>query len=498
MLSCSLTVHCFVLTCMAVSGTRVSTDLGIRDAVKWGKSKSTHEMVIDAVKRACIEDFGREYENMLRSERPDLLPTDSREVLFDLLGQRWALEDAVAVDPGNKTLKEELGVAKAMIKNRLFSVTYVGHMCGKYLKQPREDVVRDCVLGHVENATTVKRSSVVYFPTLTLDLSPEQKVQLSKLIKARWSLQKRLRVLSEAGAAHLSWNDRSMLKTSVSKEHEQARHMIKTFGFSLYHTTSRCKKEVARDSLSNSASIMARIAGEINGPVAKQHGSCAEISGDFCPEGTSPQSKRGFDSTTFGTVYAGTFAVFKPASMGIGFVVGFLIGGPALGAAFAAGAAIPGPAFVVPVPIAAAAATDWFPKCRCFPNECVFDEHLRSCAMAASGKSSNPFERLPYPGQKCVPAGEPGNDGIIVCKLQACSADDYAPAWEQVPIFGSVGTHREETRNCLSSSGNVEDSLLLVDNLPGANGGTLNNTVGNRTALYKSMGVQPPITQSRE
>lgn len=264
---------------------------------------------------------------------------------------------------------------------------------------------------------------------------------------------------------------------------------IKRTKYSYHHSLQQCLKECVTDTLSNSASMLVRIGEELRVPVIETDGKCHEKEQFYCPEGTAADMRRNFDPVKFGAVWAGTFAVFKPTAVAIGGVVGFLVGGPPMAAAFMGAAAIPGPAFVVPIPIATAAATDWFPSCRCFPVECEFDHELGYCMMAATNATKNPFARLPYPGQRCVLKGPFYQKQ---CELAPCTESHYARelhGYQGGNLSGMVGRQAgsHNVNNCLRVNGDVPQQILSAAMIPVDAGSK--NSAASRRALYEELGT---------
>jgi hypothetical protein len=301
------------------------------------------------------------------------------------------------------------------------------------------------------------------------------------------------------------------VKAVVEIQLARVKRSIKNTGFSWKYTQRQCMADFKEDTAGNGADNVARISEEIQNQVSDdddgKHSKCHELPGDtaYCPEGTIPDSRRDFDSVKFAKVSAGIFFVYKPSAMLIGGAIGFMVGGPVGAAAFSTAAAFPGPGFIVPLPIAAAVATDWWPRCRCYPKVCDFDYSLGYCLMPG-GDSKNPFTRLPYPGFKCVQKGRRVADKSVPggykveCELTTCEEPDLART-SLNNTFGLIGTigyqpGTENVNNCLAVSGEAgPESLLAQMRLPPENGagageqkGTA-NTPQLRVALYEKLGV---------
>jgi len=323
-----------------------------------------------------------------------------------------------------------------------------------------------------------------------LDITEEAATALKADIQKRFELEDELEVLKHVVKNKLGAIGASLFKpqdsiTSARKQElDLIKKQIKSTKFSYFHSLKSCNSELKEDTLGNSAAMLGRIAAEMNDAVTDVEKKCTEKDDLYCPEGTLADNRRGFDAMKFGKVYAGTFAVFKPSAMAVGGLVGLMVGGPPAAAAFMALAAVPGPAWVVPIPIAAAASTDWFPKCRCYPAKCEFSEALGHCAMTpGEPRSKNPFTSLPYPGQRCILKSLSKKK----CELSPCQEDEYSIPMDAQNFTGSIGYFPGElaVKNCLRIKGESTQNVMAALHLPNGE----NNTAANRAQLYTALGV---------
>lgn len=469
--------------------------------------KSINEMVMEAVARACIDQMARAYaqilkDNMLdRSPLPETCSTEKGatdlecQPIDEILKHLWNTEDEIALKP-MPSLKKRSKALQQILMQHGFDLRGASNYCRAHAAKPRPEAVKDCMLKKVTEGKTAKNwmYSMLSPESLKLHLHGESaSSSLKGLVERRFTIKQKLDVLKSASRIKMHQpqlaNGIRSIKYKLQQEKKIVKDAIKRTKFSYKHTYQKCLKECSTDTLSSSASMLARITEELSGPVNSTGGACHEKEELYCPEGTVADLRRGFDPLKFATVYAGLFAVYKPTAMAIGGVAGFLIGGPAAAAAFMGVAAIPGPGFAVPLPIAAASATDLFPSCRCFPLVCKFDEELGYCMMETSTETKNPFARLPYPGQRCVLKGSYTKKQ---CELAPCTQAQYDMELHGYPggnISGMVGYQQgtHGVNNCLRINGDVPQQVLAAATIPGNAGG--NNSAASRTKLYEELGV---------
>mmetsp|Transcript_58590 Transcript_58590/g.104181 ORF Transcript_58590/g.104181 Transcript_58590/m.104181 type:complete len:299 (-) Transcript_58590:142-1038(-) len=276
--------------------------------------------------------------------------------------------------------------------------------------------------------------------------------------------------------------EKAALKTQKAELKEAASKLVKYDEFMKVVNCEYIKKSSDVDAALGE--VLARIEAELKSPVKKDGASCVEDQG-FCPEGTSPQLQRAYNpaqAALFGTV---AFWGVKPVAMAVAAGVGVVMAAPGVPLAAAAGTSA---ALAMQVPwgfMAAPVASylgkrDLHASCRCFENDCHLNQATDKCEITLSAASSNPFQSLPYPGQKCArtPSG---------CSLQFCISGDWSSTTEHEGILGKVGELNGEVYNCLSRDGTDNTALNGYETLP-ANFG--NNTAAHRNELYKELGVE--------
>lgn len=463
------------------------------------KGKTAAEMAVIAVKRTCVDEWGGDVEKLFRTELLSIFANSSvaadvgeKEQLPTLLAIRWDFEDMLSscAKADRPNVQRGLDQAKAAIKQRFFSVQGANKLCDDAWKFPRPEAVRDCVLEHIMESKTIGRNHK------ERRLEELDTGALEELVRERWALKTLVRVLAdvlgnmERREFQVQVKALKALLGTKTAEFRRVDQQIKAMDFSFHHTKEHCKTRKGGD-VKASISVITRITQEVNGVVTGEGPECMEKEGESCPEGTSPDSRRDFDPKTFAAAYAVSAAVTKPIIMGVGFVVGFLVAGPPGGAAGVAATSVPGPGLALSIPIAAAAATDWFPQCRCYPNPCAYNANTGMCYMAWSERSSNPFQQLPYPGQKCARV-----TGKEACELQPCADHDYAEDVGNPWVHGSVGLQMDGgeytvIHNCLSTTTSADESFMLSDKIPARDGGKVPNTVQNRINVYRFINVDP-------
>lgn len=227
-------------------------------------------------------------------------------------------------------------------------------------------------------------------------------------------------------------------------------------------------------------------------------GQCVEKEGMNCPEG-HVLTKRRFNQQRASIVGGVAFIGGKFAVSGGMALVAAPMGPQASAAAFAAGWVMPITAMIAPG-VGIVAGFVGKVTCTCLPRFCEYDKDTESCQMSGylkkqsalnpyAGKkmrSSNPYAKLTYPGQKCVKkwdskaADKKSKDQ---CVMETCSAPDFEDNTTSPEVFGSVGTKKGEIYNCLSRDGKTSGSLNLAQELPTGE----ENVVATRIEYYKAL-----------
>jgi len=246
-----------------------------------------------------------------------------------------------------------------------------------------------------------------------------------------------------------------------------------------------CVMEAEASSYVAMGSFEVRIVAELTGPVIKKDRSgCVENEKSverFCPEGTSPQFLRASDPAR-ARLWAGIGFTF---SLPIGAAVGGLVGaarGAFMGGLPVMAVTIPhdmyiGLALPLGGPLAAVGAAlgrkHFTASCKCFENSCELDASTDRCVMTTSEKSSNPWQKLPFPGQKCTRT----KSG---CAMMLCSDTDLQDRTEEVDGFtGIVGDQPDGVYNCLSLGAVPYRNLISLEELYGGP-----NSAEGRGVLY--------------
>lgn len=473
--------------------------------------KDINEMVLEAVSRACIGQMARAYDQIL-TENKKWLNSTVPEICFteegkneleckrvdEILEHVWNTEDEIA-HKKTKSLIHRLKNLDEMVVRHGFDRVGAARHCKQHAAEPRPEAVKDCMLEKITEGKTAKSSWKTRLSPESLTLRKEFRDEknasnLQGLVEKRFAIRQKLDILNKAYKSKhrvLAKGIKSINK-ELNEDETSVKKAIKRTKFSYHHTYKQCLNKCKIDTFSDSSSLLKRITQDLNGAVEYTGGKCHEKEEVYCPEGTAADYRRGFDPYKFASVWASVFAVYKPTAMAIGGVAGFLIGGPVAATAFMAAAAVPGPGFVVPLPIAAAAASDWFPSCRCFPLECKFDDELGYCMMEASTATKNPFARLPHPGMRCVLTGHVKKK----CELAPCTQAHYdmeLPGYPAGNISGMVGNQPGtlNVNNCLRvNDRDVPQPLLSAVTIPGdADGHRWPNWASSRTKLYEKLGV---------
>mmetsp|Transcript_91944 Transcript_91944/g.268858 ORF Transcript_91944/g.268858 Transcript_91944/m.268858 type:complete len:544 (+) Transcript_91944:59-1690(+) len=241
-----------------------------------------------------------------------------------------------------------------------------------------------------------------------------------------------------------------------------------------------------------------RLVIEVNGPVDDSGDKCVEKESNgaehvSCPEGTSPQSKYAKNLARGAAWGTATFLAGGPVGVVSGAVIGGIAGIPGGPAGIAAGAATGvAAAGAVPLglifaPIAMAlGSVSWYPTCRCFDNECAYDASVGLCRMGNSELSTNPYQWLPYNGQKCA-MKLAANEGTPSCELQPCSPADLSWSLGGLDaVRGTLGYMDSGVHNCLTKDGSTSGLLTLSSTLPPTTSeqDQVENSIADRVKLY--------------
>jgi len=259
-------------------------------------------------------------------------------------------------------------------------------------------------------------------------------------------------------------------------------YLIKASNFPYYKAKSSCEQA--------QQGKMVKLLGFLDLQVkpVQAEGACVEDDAKgYCPEGLAPTVARPIDPVKGSTAASITYFSAWPVMSVVAPSVGFLLGGPAgmsAGNLFAHFSPVPyGP------PLAAVAYMIFSTgsrTCQCFPRECKYDAAAGACAIGGidgASDSKNPFGRsLPFMSQKCV-RSKKNKD---TCEMKSCDVADFTPSLKQ-SMFGTVGPQGDGgVYNCLSSSGDVADTLLLHTKLPDGQ----DNTAMNRAKIFEKLGVE--------
>jgi len=266
------------------------------------------------------------------------------------------------------------------------------------------------------------------------------------------------------------------------KEEIQGKSPEKTF-----QAAVTCKLKEATQSDFSVGEMTARIAAEMKNPAMKTSAGCVENSTyGYCPEGMSPQFLRASDPARAARWTGYGLAAGLPVGIVGGGLIGALRGlplGPAGMAATMSQDIVTGIALPLGPPLAALGmalgSKDLLASCRCFENSCELDHETDTCVMSTSAASSNPYQGLPYPGQKCVRSA-------TGCAMQLCSESDFKEGSGEDGFFGSLGVKSAGVFNCLSLGGDSQQTLISLEKLPSE----VENSAASRTELYKKMKVQ--------
>eukprot|EP00931_Biecheleriopsis_adriatica_P046905 TRINITY_DN26996_c0_g1_i1.p1 TRINITY_DN26996_c0_g1~~TRINITY_DN26996_c0_g1_i1.p1 ORF type:complete len:550 (+),score=134.64 TRINITY_DN26996_c0_g1_i1:85-1734(+) len=490
------------------------------------------------VTRQCILYYARKFEDLRTalnlpkltrtksewnsfSSRPLDLSGDNGQTLVEALEKRWELSDQMKASkerlsdqvktPDNaKPLKEELGRAKDAIKARGFSVSKVKGYCQETVNDAPEYDLMSCMKeiarGEKDQAVTLKALKKVGLEPRKEAWQPNSRAKsdvddLQKQIDVRVTLETEITMLEKMviPMEPLAGKVKTELK-SLKRKLDVSKAAIKAYGYSFYHNRKMCAAELRKTTPSHSILLLKRSLAELNEPVKKK-GKCEEKQDMYCPEGMSVQAHRGFDSVRAAYIFATAPVWGNGIGTATGAVVGCIAGTAALGmGCFPAAGMGVAAALSIPIewPMAAVvaplASVDIFPKCRCYPDACAYDDATDSCTMQAHKDNKkggkNPYRWLPYPGQKC--AQKPATSKAEKkCAIQACQPQDFKNTISGVPgLFGTLGKQDGfsadfgAVHNCLSLDGSAENQLQgkLEDEV--ADLGMVNNTARDRAILY--------------
>lgn len=406
--------------------------------------------------------------------------------LPQLLEDMWTETDKLAISYSTRGWfhwgrSGQTDVQKS-IADRKFSVSKARAHCGETVHEIDEDVLEGCVREYAQSGKTARRS---WFSTVQEDLVKDSDALVEHLTS--WFNLQRQYKLAEHGILNVPL--RRAFEDQKRKDLAAKKKAIEGFGFDLQATILQCTRDNKEETGSAGQSMLGRILKEVTSSVEKKDGKCQEKENHICPEGTSAASRRGFDKAKFGKVFYSICMLSKPfITFPMGFVLGTVFGGPAAGVALGAKlTALPGVGEALPLPFAAFAAVDIFPQCRCYPNDCVFDVDVNGCTIM-SGSSGNPYEHLPYLGQKCILVPDITNKK---CALSYCTREDYESpiANSSVTVSGTVGKVTDRgmnngVYNCLMLNG---QEVLWNEAMDGNR--TFDNTPLGRTKLYDVMKV---------
>eukprot|EP00928_Gymnodinium_smaydae_P087380 TRINITY_DN71651_c0_g1_i1.p1 TRINITY_DN71651_c0_g1~~TRINITY_DN71651_c0_g1_i1.p1 ORF type:complete len:545 (-),score=76.38 TRINITY_DN71651_c0_g1_i1:105-1676(-) len=243
------------------------------------------------------------------------------------------------------------------------------------------------------------------------------------------------------------------------------------------------------------SSLTRLIEREVNAPAIVDDNKCIEDTRvGYCGEGLSPKFQRAITPARGATWGTAAFILGGPVAAGVGSIVGGIAGIPggpvgiAAGAAAGVGSAAAVPLGVIAAPLAVMAGSrDIFASCRCYENKCFLNARTQVCELQDSALAGNPYQWLPYPGQKCILY-----EGS--CTVQLCSKEDYWSSDDsdflKKEIFGKIGRKDTNLYNCLSVGAKDPKPLIESNVLPD---GVTENTPENRAQFYESLGVHADV-----
>lgn len=300
-----------------------------------------------------------------------------------------------------------------------------------------------------------------------------EKLENKHRIRSRYSGRRhRMTAYWRSRTYHGLWRNNTHLKEELA-----------THGFIWKAEKQECDGESA-----NASFVLSRVEGERDVCGLDEAGQCSERDGLYCPEGHSPAYRRGFNNQRFAASYSLSFLIANPIDTAIATsVVLAFTPTMSLGAAVAAGYAFktftPVPFdFITAAGLSAVYASE--PRtCKCFPDDCIYDEEADLCRVNHEQSTGNPFSWLPYPGTKCAKVPTQKSSGFE-CHLEACGVEDFRVPRSTDAFQGAIG-HGEDGGlfNCVADSDNPTSSHGVEVVLPD---GSV-NTAANRTALYITM-----------
>lgn len=304
-----------------------------------------------------------------------------------------------------------------------------------------------------------------------------EKFEVKQQIRSRYSGRAhRVRAYFRSRTYNQLWSNNTALKQELADDH----------GFIWKDEKEECDSESA-----NASTVLSRVEVERDVCELDESGKeCSEQPGLYCPEGHSPAYRRGFSNQRFAASYSVSFLAANPIDTAIAtaVVLAFTPTMPiataiASGYAFKTFTPVPFD-FITAAGLSAAYATE-ARTCKCFPDDCTYDEEADQCRMNHELSTANPYSWLPYPGTKCAKVRLSKGTGFE-CNLEACSVEDFVDRPGD-GIEGKVGHGPDGALlNCLAEKGYDQTSSLGVqDLLPDGS----NNTASNRGLLYTSLGL---------
>lgn len=306
-----------------------------------------------------------------------------------------------------------------------------------------------------------------------------EKLEVKQQIRSRYNTRThRVRAYFRSSTYSQLWSNNTALKDELTD-----------LGFIWSDEKKECDSESANASL-----VLSRVEVERDVCELDESGKvCSEKPEQYCPEGHSPAYRRGFSNQRFAASYSVSFLAANPIDTAIAtaVVLAFTPTMPiataiASGYAFKTFTPVPFD-FIMAAGISAAIATD-ARTCKCFPDDCTYDEEADHCLMSRDLSTGNPYAWLPYPGTKCakVPLTGQSKGAGFTCNLETCAVEDFVDRPGD-GVEGKVGHGPDGALlNCLAERGYDQTSSLGVqDLLPDGS----NNTAPNRALLYTSLGL---------
>jgi len=510
-----------LLSLQAVLGHRLETtdkDVAL-DADLESAPSSPSEASTLAVNRACAKLLAQEFEHLVSSFRTDPFTTgdrfnlnniarligqdafqgvyskkkldlslyDENQTLPEALNARFVMEDNVLAAGKASASKDQnaLELLKDAIKARGFSVTAALSQCDKSKTKPDAASVHHCVIQVASSGKTFKKAGIFGGWKLSEKArengSDESNAQLVEKLGQKWDLE-RLNMLFSSVTTQAARTQKGVTEQikQNKKALAEANKAIQKADFDEQPVVEMCEKKLAKTAPAQLTKIAVETLTQMTEPVQKIDGKCVMKEGLICPEATSPQLIKMDTPDRAIAVYVAGLVVGNPISMGLFAGIGCLAtiwAGPgcAVGASAGMGLATVLPTeWTLQIPFAYMARKEFYPSCRCYPDECVFEEAKNSCVVREPGNttggspSNNPYKWLPYPGQKCVPL--PSHKGQPQCAMIPCRAEDFQRQTAVQGVTGIVGAGPSEmdihaTYNCLSTDGSEYQQLLVQEDL---------------------------------